>query len=117
MNYLLGCFDSDIVTLDYRVRGFTRDMNGKKLFIDHRINSIQNYIARDTRHLYNMIDVNVYQENIFHTKMMLKEFELNNYLFDITEDQLPAKKREDIRRQLKQEMLEIFNGRNMPTIR
>ena len=74
-------------------------------------------LFRSTRHLYNMIDVNVYQENIFHTKMMLKEFELNNYLFDITEDQLPAKKREDIRRQLKQEMLEIFNGRNMPTIR
>lgn len=64
-----------------------------------------------------MIDVNVYQENIFHTKMMLREFDLNNYLFDITEDQLKLKDRELIRRQLKQEMLEIFNGRNMPTIR
>ena len=32
-----------------------------------------------------MIDVNVYQENIFHTKMMLKEFDLDNYLFGITE--------------------------------
>lgn len=29
-----------------------------------------------------MIDVNVYQENIFHTKMMLKETELENYLFE-----------------------------------
>jgi len=27
-----------------------------------------------------MIDVNVYHENIFHTKMMLKETELENYL-------------------------------------
>ena len=117
LNYLLDSFDSDIVTLDYRVRGFTRDISGKKLFIDHRINSIQNYIAKETRHRYNMIDVNVYQENIFHTKMMLREFDLNNYLFDITEDQLKLKDRELIRRQLKQEMLEIFNGRNMPTIR
>ena len=49
--------------------------------------------------------------------MMLREFDLNNYLFDITEDQLKLKDRELIRRQLKQEMLEIFNGRNMPTIR
>ena len=31
LNYLLDSFDSDIVTLDYRVRGFTRDVNGKKL--------------------------------------------------------------------------------------
>ena len=36
-------------------------MNGKKLFIDHRINSIQNYIAPATRNRYDMIDVNVYQ--------------------------------------------------------
>jgi hypothetical protein len=28
-----------------------------------------------------MIDVNVYQDNIFHTKMMLKDFDLDNYLF------------------------------------
>ena len=79
LNYLLDSFDSDIVTLDYRVRGFTRDVNGKKLFIDHRINSIQNYISQATRNRYDMIDVNVYQENIFHTKMMLKDFDLNNY--------------------------------------
>ena len=84
LNYLLHCFDSDIVTIDYRVRGFTRAVDGKKLFIDHKINSVQNYIANDTRSRYHMIDVNVYQENIFHTKMILKEFDLDNYLFGIT---------------------------------
>lgn len=117
LNYLLDSFDSDIVTLDYRVRGFTRDVNGKKLFIDHRINSIQNYISQATRNRYDMIDVNVYQENIFHTKMMLKEFDLNNYLFNITKDQLTERQQIQIRRLLRQEMQEIFHGRNMPTIR
>ncbi len=117
LNYLLDSFDSDIVTLDYRVRGFTRDVNGKKLFIDHRINSIQNYIAQATRNRYDMIDVNVYQENIFHTKMMLKEFDLNNYLFNITKDQLTERQQIQIHRLLRQEMQEIFHGRNMPTIR
>ncbi len=117
LNYLLDSFDSDIVTLDYRVRGFTRDVNGKKLFIDHRINSIQNYISQATRNRYDMIDVNVYQENIFHTKMMLKEFDLNNYLFNITKDQLTERQQIQIYRLLRQEMQEIFHGRNMPTIR
>lgn len=117
LNYLLDSFDSDIVTLDYRIRGFTRDVNGKKLFIDHRINSIQNYIAQATRNRYDMIDVNVYQENIFHTKMMLKEFDLNNYLFNITKDQLTERQQIQIRRLLRQEMQEIFHGRNMPTMR
>ena len=35
LDYLIGSFDSDIITTDYRVRGFTRDVNGRKLFMDH----------------------------------------------------------------------------------
>ncbi len=58
------------------MRGFTRDVDGKKLFIDHDITSIQDYLAEDTKQAYQMIDVNVYQENMFHTKMLLKDFEL-----------------------------------------
>ncbi|HAB75047.1 MAG TPA: adenosylmethionine decarboxylase, partial [Pantoea sp.] len=42
LNYLIHQLESDIVTVDYRVRGFTRDVNGVKHFIDHEINSIQN---------------------------------------------------------------------------
>ncbi len=29
LDYLIGSFDSDIITMDYRVRGFTRDVEGK----------------------------------------------------------------------------------------
>ena len=117
LNYLIDSFDSDILSLDYRVRGFTRDMSGKKLFMDHRINSIQNYIAPATKRKYNMIDVNVFQENIFHTKMMLKEFDIDNYLFGISAKDLTAKEHRDIHRYLQQEMNEIFYGRNMPSVK
>ena len=117
LNFLLRSFEADIVITDYRVRGFTRDVKGKKIFIDHRINSIQNYMAPDLRHAYDMIDVNVYQENIFHTKMLLHDFKLDNYLFDMTEKDLSPKEVKRIRRLLKQEMYEIFNGRNMPAIK
>jgi len=113
LNFLIHSFDSDIVTLDYRVRGFTRDVDGTKHFIDHQINSIQDFIAEDTKARYQMIDVNVYQENIFHTKMLLKEFELDNYLFGISETDLDATEAERIRRDLRREMQEIFYGRNM----
>ena len=78
LNYLLHEFNPDIVIADYRVRGFTRDMDGRKHFIDHKINSIQNFITSEMRDRYQMIDVNVYQDNIFSTKMLLKEFDLDN---------------------------------------
>ncbi len=113
LNFLIHSFDSDIVIMDYRVRGFTRDVRGRKHYIDHKINSIQNYIARDTKQLYQMIDVNVYQENIFHTKMILKEFDLDNYLFGVDAAKLKPAKQKKIRNQLQKEMLEIFYGRNM----
>lgn len=117
LNFLLRSFDADIVVADYRVRGFTRDVNGKKIFIDHRINSIQNYIAPAIRHRYDMIDVNVYQDNIFNTKMMLRDFKLDDYLFHSSEADLSPAEARRIRRLLRQEMAEIFNGRNLPAIR
>lgn len=113
LNYLIHSFDTDIMTIDYRVRGFTRDITGNKLFIDHEISSIQNYIPNNVKNLYDMIDVNVYQEHIFHTKCKLKEFDLNNYLFGYTQEKLSVKEREEITKKLKTEMDEIFYGKNM----
>lgn len=116
LDYLINSFNSDICIVDYRVRGFTRDVSGKKFYIDHKINSIQNYIAKETRDLYQMIDVNVYQENIFHTKMLLKEFDLDNYLFGTDKRELLAGEKKKIKQRLKREMAEIFYGRNIPKV-
>ena len=113
LNYLIHSFDSDIVTVDYRIRGFTRDTDGIKHFQDHEINSIQNYFSSETRNNYQMIDVNVYQENMFHTKMLLKNFDLNNYLFGAGMEEFTPQELRDIRTGVRREMLEIFYGRNL----
>jgi len=112
LNYLINSFDSDIVTIDYRVRGFTRDVDGKKYFIDHQINSIQDYIDKKICTDYKMVDVNVHQENIFHTKMLLNEFSLDNYLFGSGVDDFSEQQQAKIEQQLSHEMLDIFYGRN-----
>ena len=116
LDHLINSFNSDIVIADYRVRGFTGDVNGKKFYIDHKINSIQNYIPKETRDLYQMIDVNVYQENIFHTKMILKEFDLDNYLFGTAKKELLPGEKKKIKQRLKKEMSEIFYGKNIPKV-
>ena len=112
LNYLIHSFDTDIMTIDYRVRGFTRDIRGNKLFIDHDISSIQNYIPEEIIDMYDMIDVNVYQENIFHTKCKLKQFDINNYLFGYTKEKLAPGEEKKITERLKIEMDEIFYGKN-----
>ncbi len=114
LNHLVQCFDEDIVVIDYRVRGFTRDLRGKKHFIDHKINSIQNFLAKETKRRYQMIDVNVYQEKIFHTKMILKDFDLNHYLFGLGKDGFSKKEQKTIERRIRREMADLFYGRNLP---
>ena len=113
LDYLIGSFDSDIITMDYRVRGFTRDIQGKKLFIDHKIASIQEYINPTTLTKYDAIDINVYQSNIFHTKMLINEVDLQNYLFNTDVYELPPKTRLNITNSLRKEMIEIFSGTNI----
>jgi S-adenosylmethionine decarboxylase len=113
LNYLIHSFDSDIVVVDYRVRGFTRNVKGIKHFIDHDISSIQDFLSEDSRQRFNMVDVNVYQENIFHTKMMPKEFDLDSCLFGAGSGELPPREAQLVRERLQHEMFEIFHGRNM----
>ena len=60
-----------------------------------------------------MIDVNVYQENIFHTKMLLKDFKLDTYLFGTVADTLTEEEQRTVEKRLTREMLEIFYGRRI----
>ena len=99
--------------MDYKVRGFTRDITGRKLFMDHDITSIQDYIDAKTLERYDAVDINVYQANIFHSKMMIKEVDLQNYLFNTDVYEIAPKTRLSITNSLRREMIEIFSGINV----
>jgi S-adenosylmethionine decarboxylase len=114
LDYLIDAFESDIVLMDYRVRGFTRDVNGRKVYMDHDISSIQDYVSDETLRLYHAYDINIVSDNIFHTKMILKKFNLNNYLFgQDSEKNLASATKSRITRLLRREMQEIFECRNL----
>ncbi|NCB17395.1 MAG: hypothetical protein EOM65_14635 [Synergistales bacterium] len=102
--------------MDYRVRGFTRDLDGNKHFIDHSNDSIQDFIDPEILGRYQTMDVNLSHSNLFHTKMILREFDLDNYLFDTTEQMLLPGERKKIRNRIKKEMQEIFSGMNISQI-
>lgn len=113
LDYLIGSFDSDIITMDYRVRGFTRDVDGKKYFLDHAITSIQDYINPQIMERYNAVDINVFEANLFHTKMIVKNIDLDNYLFHKNVNDFTESEQNVIKTNLRREMMEIFSGRNV----
>ncbi len=110
LNFLIHSFDSDIVHIDYRVRGFTRDTAGKKLYIDHQISSIQDYLDEETKKRFIMTDINLHREKIFHTRMMPQNFCLEDYMFEAQPDVLDEKTRRQAHDCLQAEMRDIFDG-------
>lgn len=113
LNYLIESFDSEVVIIDYRVRGFTRDHRGRKLFIDHDITSIQDYVDQEILDRYIAYDVNIISDNNFHTKMRKKEIRLKDFLFGDEVTNLEPNEKERIKRALIHEIQEIFECRNL----
>lgn len=113
LDFLIDSFDSDVVLLDYKVRGFTRDVKGRKVYIDHDITSVQDYISDEILDNYTAYDINIVSDNIFHTKMMLKRMKLDNYLFGPDSHGLKNNEKTRIRTLLKKEIQEIFECRNL----
>lgn len=113
LNYLIESFESEIVIIDYSVRGFTRDSRGDKLFMDHDISSIQEYISEDVLDLYSVYDINIISENNFHTKMRKKKINLKEFLFGDEETTLGIKERKRIKKALELEIQEIFESKNL----
>jgi S-adenosylmethionine decarboxylase len=73
-------------------------------------------MTEDTKEAYHMVDVNVFQENLFHTKMMLKETDLNTYLFGLSTDDMSEDEEKEIRAKVEREIQEVFYGRNLPEL-
>jgi S-adenosylmethionine decarboxylase len=113
LDFLIDSFESDIVLMDYRVRGFTRDVTGRKVYIDHDITSIQDYVSDELLSRYIAYDINIISDNIFHTKMMMKSPKLENYLFGPDATKLTGSERSKVQGLLRTEMQEIFECRNM----
>jgi len=65
-------------------------VDGRKLFIDHTITSIQDFISPELLQRYDAVDINVYEANLFHTKLLIKKLDLQDYLFNTDAYELSA---------------------------
>lgn len=87
INYLFESFECDVVFIDYVVRGFTRCEDGTKIYNDQYFNSIQDFISKDILENYKYrSDLNMGHENIWQTKLMVKEFGPERYLMKPKKD-------------------------------
>ncbi len=108
LEYMFHAFECDVVYIDYVVRGYTRLESGKKIYNDHYFNSIQDFIPRDVlnRYVYRQ-DVNLANDNIWQTKLMVGNAGPESYLLDpkdINHPEIDQKMQ-----MLRSEMREVFH--------
>ena len=115
LDYLLSSFDADVVNVDYRIRGFTRDTDGTRHYMDHDLTSIQDFIDPEILKDYQCIDTNIEAERLYHTKMRQRELDLDRYVFGgkHVNDTFSAEQRREITEHLKTEIQEIYYGHNV----
>ncbi len=108
INYLFEAFHCDVVFIDYVVRGFTRTAEGKKIYNDHYFNSIQDFIKPEILENFQYrTDINLGHENIWQTKLMVKNFGPERYVMEPKYASHP-----DIDKKMQllhQEMREVFH--------
>lgn len=79
LDYMFESFENDVVIIDYVVRGFTRDSEGKRVFMDHTVRSIQDFIDPEILSEYECEDLALPSLNIWQTKLLRTELDPKEY--------------------------------------
>ena len=93
LNHMLNSVESDVVIVDYLVRGFTRNKDGKRVYLDHEIDSIRDYIEPEALQDYCCYDRCVDEANIWQTRMMRTNMNEQSYFRDDVDLNAPSAKR------------------------
>lgn len=108
LDFMFESFENDVVIIDYVVRGFTRDTEGNRVYMDHKVSSIRDYIHPDILDAYDSEDLVLQNENIWQLKLKRRELDPAQYF-----DQGTDVNTEENRRALdlvSREMAGIFYG-------
>jgi S-adenosylmethionine decarboxylase len=108
LDFMFQSFESDVVIIDYVVRGFTRDAEGRRVYMDHTLRSIQEFVDPKVLADYHCEDLVLQNENIWQTKMLRTRLNPALYFPPDVDPASPESvaRLEDVRR----EMAGIFYG-------
>ncbi len=108
LDYVIEEFSADVIDIDYRIRGMTRDLQGNKCFSDHDITKISDYLDKQTLQCYEVADSRLPNKNLYHCKLARNSINLNNHLFGLTENDLSSFEKVTIFEQLNLQLSELF---------
>ena len=112
LNKVIEAFDADVIDIDYRIRGMTRDRQGNKLFNVDKLSSVSDFLSAEMKRSYNISEHNFREQNLFHTKLSRKYIELSDYIFENNIGCLLADEQCAINTKLTKEIHQLFSKIN-----
>ncbi len=108
INYLISKFKSDIIIINYKIYEIIKNNKKKKIFINYKINSLQNFISKKYKNIYDLSDINLYKENIFQTKIIVKKINIKNNIFNYKKTNFNKIKKKHILKSLWKKFKKIY---------
>jgi S-adenosylmethionine decarboxylase len=111
LDFMLRSFENDVVVVDYVVRGFTRDSEGRRVFIDHTVKSIQEWIDPKILVDYQCEDLALPAHAIWQTKMLRTNLDESRYFAPGVDPSTPQN--QALLELVRREMWGVYHG--LPT--
>jgi S-adenosylmethionine decarboxylase len=108
LNYILQEFDSDVVDIDYRIRGMTRSLTGDKLYIDDTLANISDFLDSKQLATYYHKSNNLPVNNLFHCKLKRKSVNVTSSIFKEHALELTGQEFESIRSNITKEVNNLY---------
>ncbi|WP_397601153.1 S-adenosylmethionine decarboxylase [Silvanigrella sp.] len=79
LDFMFKAFETDVVCVDYVVRGFARNKRNEKIFMDHDMSSITKYVSPLILRDYDTIDMNSPEHHTYQTMFCRRELDESSY--------------------------------------
>ena len=112
LNFVIEAFDADVIDIDYRIRGMTRDRQGKKLFNIDKLQNISDFLSTDIIENYSISEHKLREQNLFHTKLRRKVITLGNHTFETDIKNLTDEEQHLSNAMLEKEVQQLFTNTN-----
>jgi len=110
INYIIKEFNADVIDIDFRIRGMTRDKQGKKTFDIDDIDNISDFLSPEITDSFCINEHSFNEQNLFHAKLRKKEIKLSDYFFEADTKNFSDKEQRSISEQLSKEIQELFTN-------
>ena len=108
INYVIEAFDADIIDIDYRIRGMTRNQQGKKLYIDEGVDNISDHLSAKLIQSFIIKNYNLPNQNLFHSKLCRRENNIQSYHIPPNKLTLDEGKQSEIMAKIGRELKQVF---------